>query len=285
MSSSSLRVASLRKKPIGPCPLHWGLASVPWFWGGSHTDVLGGRQVEAQQINETIKTLYCDEKLSAPKIAGKLMLTDRVVYNRLAAMGIARRSPSEASYWKNTNRRHPNYIPLDNNLIKEMYLVKKLSTTEIGAQLGVSANAILVRLHNLDCPIRNHQEAMKLAGKNHPSGEKSPSWRGGRIQSSYGYILVNLPGHHRRNKSGYVMEHILVWERTHNKPLPDGWTVHHINGIKNDNRPCNLAAYPDRTHKNLLAIKSQRIRELETEINLLKRALESSQSIFYINDN
>jgi hypothetical protein len=36
-------------------------------------------------------------------------------------------------------------------------------------------------------------------------------------------------------------EHVLIWEK-HNKKLPDGWIVHHINEDKKDNRIENLKA-------------------------------------------
>lgn len=44
-------------------------------------------------------------------------------------------------------------------------------------------------------------------------------------------------------------EHVLVWEDYHHKRLPQGHCVHHINGIKKDNRIENLKAMsiPDHT--------------------------------------
>jgi hypothetical protein len=45
---------------------------------------------------------------------------------------------------------------------------------------------------------------------------------------------------HPRASGKRVFEHIVVWERANNTPIPDGCVVHHINGIKNDNRIENL---------------------------------------------
>lgn len=69
-------------------------------------------------------------------------------------------------------------------------------------------------------------------------------WRGGRFEVK-GYILVLVPQDHKffsqmAGASGYVLEHRLVMAEKLGRPLTRDETVHHINGIKNDNRPENL---------------------------------------------
>ncbi len=71
-------------------------------------------------------------------------------------------------------------------------------------------------------------------------GENCRFWKGGKTKTSKGYKLVKMPEHHRANNRGYVLEHIVVWEKTNLQRVPDGYVVHHINGIKTDNRPENL---------------------------------------------
>ena len=71
-------------------------------------------------------------------------------------------------------------------------------------------------------------------------GEKSSNWNGGIKTTKKGYRLVLCPGHHRADTSGYVMEHIFIWENESGIPLPPNCCVHHLNGIKNDNRIENL---------------------------------------------
>ena len=94
-------------------------------------------------------------------------------------------------------------------------------------------------------------------------GAANPSWKGGRIHDGYGYVLLKQLDHPKSDAHGYVREHIVVWEREHHKPLPNGWVVHHLNGIKDDNSPANLVGLPDKQHKGILAAKAKRIQELE----------------------
>lgn len=77
-----------------------------------------------------------------------------------------------------------------------------------------------------------------------PSGSNNRAWKGGRAFSN-GYVLVRIdrsdPMHVMAGVRGeYVLEHRLVIARYLNRPLHSWETVHHINGIKDDNRIENL---------------------------------------------
>ena len=98
-------------------------------------------------------------------------------------------------------------------------------------------------------------------------GPDHPGWKGGKY-TSMGYKTILCPSHPRNHgKRGYVFEHILVWEQTHGKYLPQGWIIHHLNGIKSDNRSINLTALPNHKHFLVLAAKAKRIQELEALLN------------------
>jgi hypothetical protein len=70
--------------------------------------------------------------------------------------------------------------------------------------------------------------------------EWNSNWRGGRSKTRKGYITILAPWHPRGRKNHYVFEHILVLEEHLDRFLFPGETVHHKNGIKDDNRVENL---------------------------------------------
>jgi hypothetical protein len=116
-------------------------------------------------------------------------------------------------------------------------------------------------------------------------GADNHTWKGGRILNGEGYSMIKTEGHPRANDGGYVFEHILIWEKVHNKYLPKGYVVHHLNGVKTDNRPENLVAMLRGAHASITDVYKQRIRELEAEVKLLEKALDNSQMIFKVSEN
>jgi len=71
-------------------------------------------------------------------------------------------------------------------------------------------------------------------------GPNGPNWKGGITHNSEGYRLIKRENHPFKNCMGYVFEHRLVMEEKIGRYLTKHEIVHHINGIKNDNRIENL---------------------------------------------
>lgn len=74
------------------------------------------------------------------------------------------------------------------------------------------------------------------------SGELASRWKGGRLKER-GYIIVLKHNHPSCNPKGYVYEHRLIMEKHLGRYLKSGETIHHINGIKDDNRTENLRLF------------------------------------------
>jgi HNH endonuclease len=74
-------------------------------------------------------------------------------------------------------------------------------------------------------------------------GGNHPSWKGGKILNK-GYVHVRAGDDpiaaQTVSSRGYVPEHRLVMARSLQRPLRRDEHVHHINGIKTDNRLENL---------------------------------------------
>ena len=70
-------------------------------------------------------------------------------------------------------------------------------------------------------------------------GDKSPSWVGGRFINKNGYVQVR-DQEHKNAVGGYVFEHIKVMSGHLHRPIKEGETIHHKNGIRDDNRLDNL---------------------------------------------
>lgn len=95
------------------------------------------------------------------------------------------------------------------------------------------------------------------------SGEQNHNWRGGKTIASNGYVLVRVgKDHHLADVRGYAYEHRLVAEEKIGRKLEPGEQVHHLNGIKRDNRPENVEVMKSIAHHQNQHRKNQSKRRL-----------------------
>lgn len=138
----------------------------------------------------------------------------------------------------------------------QKYWTEELSTIEIAKICDVSKETILKQLRKNQINVRTLSEAKKLWVRKHPdwqnpfkglTRDKNYSWKGGRIKHSAGYICIHQPEHPRASR-GYIYEHRFIMEKQMDRYLHPWETVHHINGIKDDNRIENLKLLPGNEH-------------------------------------
>lgn len=75
-------------------------------------------------------------------------------------------------------------------------------------------------------------------------------WHNGRRvrKNDDGYLMVYQPDHPSAYKDGWMLEHRLVAEQTIGRALTPDEHVHHVNGVKDDNTPDNLAVLSPGEH-------------------------------------
>jgi len=232
--------------------------------------------VNAQLRNEKLYRLDLDaEKIkrkylggtSMRDIARELNCSDKAIFDRLHDSKIIIREKNEAPKLR---------LNISKEKIIDLYLNKKMGVRSVAGKLGCCAETIERRMKLWGIPRRSVQEAMKIQVER--NGGHSHNYKGGRRFSDGGYILIYMPEHSRATQSGkcYVLEHIVVWENYHKKRLPNGYIIHHLNGIKTDNRPENLFAMKRGEHMRLAEPYKKRIRKLEEEINRLNGEVVTS---------
>lgn len=158
--------------------------------------------------------------------------------------------------------------PIATNHIKELYQ-QGMSTIEISENVGLTPQSVYQRLLKAGIRLRSFSEAISLSAKRgrkkQQMGELNAKWKGGRAIDRHGYISVRVNGKQRA-------EHRVIWEKAHGI-IPKDWVIHHLNGIRVDNRLENLCALPRNRHSPSEIIKphQERIRQLERQVDKLQR--------------
>ena len=103
--------------------------------------------------------------------------------------------------------------------------------------------------------------------------EKHPNWKGGRrMDNGYCDIMVSPDDefYGMANKNGYIREHRYFMAQHLGRKLEPDEIVHHLNGIRDDNRIGNLALTKHDKHEHYTLLKQMqlKIRELEKRVRV-----------------
>ena len=152
--------------------------------------------------------------------------------------------------------------------LEKLYWQDEMCLVEIAQHLGISIFIVIGLFQRLKIDKRSMSEAFKLAYKKGrkkknigmPFGGKSPNWRGGKSKTSGGYIQVTLKQEdkffrpmcrHPKGNCYNVLEHRLIMAKYLGRCLLPSEQVHHINGVRDDNRINNLHLVSATIHKDL----------------------------------
>ena len=152
-------------------------------------------------------------------------------------------------------------VPFTEEQLYDAYVNKGMSQYECADLLGVSQKVIWRAMKKMGIPARK-------AIKRNQTGENNSSWKGGRILvgsttpeghridsdrvGKKKYFMVLCRNHPMARRDGYVFEHIKIALEAAGRDSLDSATecVHHINCIKTDNRPENLAICLKTKHRD-----------------------------------
>lgn len=233
-----------------------------------------------QLDKETVIQLYHKDNLTLEQVANKTGVSRDTIRRNMRLYDISSKPPEV--YRKGQDNRIIALLPK----AKEFYYEQEISFGEVCQRLNVSFYTLKRLFNDNNLELRNSSEVIKLAYRKYPSmgfktGNLHPRFNGYRTyETKTGYVRVYNPNHPRSGVNGYIFEHILVWEQFHGIPLPEGWTIHHLNGIKNDNRIENLVGMSSRAHRFILTEKAKRIRFLESKNKELEKSLLEATKMY-----
>lgn len=132
-------------------------------------------------------------------------------------------------------------VDVEKSMLENMYHRDNMTIHEIANKLNTGYNHIwhLLKHHNI---------SRRIPKARNQFGERNPNWKSGkdgRRTTKRGYVYIRCVGHPRASRNhNYVPEQVLIMERYLGRYLTENELVHHINGIRTDNRIENLQLMP-----------------------------------------
>ena len=112
-----------------------------------------------------------------------------------------------------------------------------------------------------------------------PRGEHHPGWKGGTYQHGYKEVKIQPenPLYPMAKISGYIKEHRLVMAQSLGRLLTSTEVVHHINGIRDDNRLENLELISRQADHLPSMMEAAHTKRLTKEIKKLHNVIKTLQ--------
>lgn len=119
-------------------------------------------------------------------------------------------------------------------LLHQKYVVEQKTLYQVAQELKISYSTLRRYFKKYRVPVRTMLQTKRL------------KQNFGRTIGPHGYMKIRIPNHPFADNGGYVKEHRAVIEKAIGRYLKSKEIVHHINGIKLDNRIENLILFPNR---------------------------------------
>lgn len=156
-------------------------------------------------------------------------------------------------------------------MLADMYLNQMMSISEISQKTGVARSMVRYYLLKMGVKLRSIKEALGLIKPKLSAIQKgrkrvvTEQWRRNVSEGRKRYSLTHSKGYdihagYKRISVGEHsgrLQHVVIMEQHIGRRLKPGEVVHHINGIKTDNRIENLALMSNKEHSRLHAIERQ----------------------------
>lgn len=111
----------------------------------------------------------------------------------------------------------------------------------------VTRKPYALRANRVTCSAECLKALQRRLSAAQPRGAGAYRWKGGTHRHQ-GYVLVFMPEHPQASRSGYVRRSHLVMESALGRPIAPHEVVHHINEVRDDDRPENLEVLPSQAH-------------------------------------
>lgn len=151
--------------------------------------------------------------------------------------------------------------------LKDMY--PYVMNKNLSFIFGRSVVSIQRKAHQLN--LKKNIEVIASIKSEQRIGDKCCNWKGGRKKTPKGYIQILDKNHPNSDVNGYVLEHRIIVEQKLGRYLNEDEIVHHINGVKDDNRSSNLQVMSKGEHIKLHHTGSKRSEETKNKIRQARK--------------